>query len=375
MSVTDLNKQKISKDELKASLSLEQVLDYVNDFFGEGKKINPTTLIFKTVCHNHAGEGSHKLYYYDNTHLFKCYTECSDVGSFDIYELTLKVKKIQNNEEWSLPKAIYFVAKYFGYSTNDSLLNEEEVNSLKDWDYFKEIEAKENSENQINIKVYDDKILNNLPFVRILSWEKENIDKKSLKLFNIKYNPMNHSVIIPHYDIDNHLVGIRERTLLKVNEEYGKYKPAILGGFMYNHPLGLHLYGLNQNKDNISQWKQAIVFESEKSVLKYNNYFGKENNIAVACCGSSLSNYQANLLLALGVKEIVIAFDKQFKEKNDDEFKRWTKKLKSINDKYSHKALMSFMFDKNNDILGYKDSPIDNGIDNFMKLYERRIFL
>lgn len=27
----------------------------------------------------------------------------------------------------------------------------------------------------------------------------------------------------------------------------------------------------------------------EKSVLKYQSYFGIENNIAVACCGSNLS--------------------------------------------------------------------------------------
>ena len=39
---------------------------------------------------------SHKLYYYDNTKLFKCYTGgCSADGSdaFDIFELTRKVKR------------------------------------------------------------------------------------------------------------------------------------------------------------------------------------------------------------------------------------------------------------------------------------------
>ena len=46
----------------------------------------------RTICHNHLGEGSRKLYYYDNTKLFQCYTDCA--GSFDIYELICKVKTI-----------------------------------------------------------------------------------------------------------------------------------------------------------------------------------------------------------------------------------------------------------------------------------------
>ncbi|MGN1342929.1 MAG: hypothetical protein ACI4VL_07065 [Bacilli bacterium] len=38
--------------------------------------------------------------------------------------------------------------------------------------------------------------------------------------------------------------------------------------------------------------KKAIVFEGEKSTLLYRSYFGIENDITVACCGSSLSSYQ-----------------------------------------------------------------------------------
>ena len=48
--------------------------------------------------------------------------------------------------------------------------------------------------------------------------------------------------IIPHYDINNNLIGIRERTLIKENEVYGKYRPAYLNGKLYNHPLSFSLY-------------------------------------------------------------------------------------------------------------------------------------
>ena len=108
--------------------------------------------------------------------------------------------------------------------------------------------------------------------------------------------------------------------------------------------------------------------------MLYASLFGVENDISVAVCGSSLINYQVDLLLSLGVKEIVIAFDKQFEKSGDEEFKRWTKKLTDIHKKYSSKVQVSFIFDKTG-LLDYKSSPIDHGIDIFMKLFKERIIL
>lgn len=112
----------------------------------------------------------------------------------------------------------------------------------------------------------------------------------------------------------------------------------------------------------------------EKSCLKYASFFGLENDISVAVCGSSLITYQVDLLLSLGVKEIVVAFDKQFQTIGDDEWKRWTNKLKEIHKKYSSRVQISFLFDKN-ERLGYKDSPIDAGPDTFIELFNERIIL
>ena len=114
--------------------------------------------------------------------------------------------------------------------------------------------------------------------------------------------------------------------------------------------------------------------EGEKFCLTYASYFGMENDITVACCGSSLIWYQVELLLSLGVREIVIAFDKQFKEPGDAEWERWTKKLKDLHKKYGSYVQISFLFDKNS-YLNYKDSPIDQGPEIFMKLFKERIVL
>ena len=144
----------------------------------------------------------------------------------------------------------------------------------------------------------------------------------SITNHNICYNPSSQAIVIPHYDENGFLIGIRERTLIKENEIYGKYRPTYLNKQMYNHPLGFSLYNLNNSKNNIKILKKAIVFEGEKSPLLYESYFGRENDISVACCGSNLSSYQLKLLLDLGIEEVIIAFDKQFKTKGDLEFKR-----------------------------------------------------
>ena len=66
----------------------------------------------------------------------------------------------------------------------------------------------------------------------------------------------------------------------------------IICGKQYNHPLGMNLYNLNNSQNNIQTTNLAIVFESEKSCLKYQSFFGIDNDISVACCGSNISAYQ-----------------------------------------------------------------------------------
>ena len=141
---------------------------------------------------------------------------------------------------------------------------------------------------------------------------------------------------------------------------------------MYNHPLAFNLYNINNSKENIKKIRKVIVFEGEKSCLLYASYFGIDSDISVACCGSSLSTFQINTLLSLGIDEMIIAFDKQYQEIGDEEFKSWIKKLKQISQKVRKFTQVSFIFDTEK-ILGYKDSPIDNGKDKFLYLLSNRL--
>lgn len=357
-----------NKDEIKNSLTTEQVEQFVADLGGEPLPSH-NGLICRTICH---GGDSHKLYYYSQSRLFKCFTQCQD-SSFDIFDLTMRVKK-RENPSFTFADAIRYVAHYFGISDENPY--DFESFQLKDWEIFDKMKIEALDIQKLsNLPIYDDKVLKHLPTPVIEPWLREGISKETMRDAGIRYDPVTDSIIIPHFDINGNLIGIRKRTLIKEEEKYGKYIPAVLNGKMYNHPLSFNLYNLNCSKDNIISTGTVIVFESEKSTLMYKTYFGKENDISVACCGSNLVVHQAELLKKLGVKEIIIAFDKQWQTVGDEEYKRWTKKLEEIHHKYYKDFLISFIFDKDNKYLGYKDSPIDKGGEVFLELFKERIYL
>ncbi len=359
---------KYDKNTLKEKLTIEEVFDFVSELGGEPIMGNEL-FTARTICH---GGDSHKLYYYANTHLFHCYTGCGD-ASFDIYDLVLKVNKIAGFQNFTLSRAIAFVAKYFGY-TSETFNFEDEQETIEDWKIINNFKRnKEKSQPKIiELKVYDDKILKYLPHPHIIPWEKEDIKFDIMQSRGICYDPLNEGIVIPHYDINGNLIGIRERTLIQENEIYGKYRPAIINGKMYNHPLSFNIYNLNNSKKNIKKLQKAIIFESEKSCLKYASYFGVENDITGAVCGSNLLNYQFLLLYNLGVKEIIIAFDRQYQKIGDEEYQIWINKLKKISQKYRNFCNINFIFDTKN-LLNYKDAPIDKGKEIFLQLLQERL--
>ena len=359
---------KFNKDELKNSLTIDQVEDLLVELGGEPRRYKDA-LMAKTICH---GGNSHKLYYYPNTHLFKCYTQCDD--TFDVFELIIKTRALKG-EEWSLYNAMSFVADFFSINFEEDF--SELRSDLQDWNYFNK-RAKEKLslgyENNSVLPNLDTKILAHFPRPRLIPWEKEGITKEICDARNICYDPIFDGIVIPHYDINGRLVGIRERTLVKEYENGGKYRPAIINKQMYNHPLSLNLYNINNAAAAARVMKKVIVFESEKSCLKFATYFGTENDISVACCGSNVSSFQIQLLLSLGIQELIIALDRQYQQITGDEHKVWAKKMYALHDKIGKFVQISYIFDKNY-ILEYKASPIDQGKDTFLELYNKRIFI
>jgi hypothetical protein len=188
-----------------------------------------------------------------------------------------------------------------------------------------------------------------------------------MKDFNIRYSIDENKIIIPHYDINNNLIGIRCRPLNEKDLIIGKYMPVQIEGKIYSHPLGYNLYGLNIVKDNIKRVKMAIIGEGEKAVLQYNTMFGLNNNICVAACGSSISNYQIELLIKTGAEKILIAFDKE--GENWQERQSHYNKLLNYCKRFQNKVQMGFIWDTK-ELLKLKESPFDRGKEIFLTLYK-----
>ena len=363
------------KVEIREQLTIDNVFELLVEFGGD-PEWTPFGIVSSTICHNVPGEGSRKLYYYENSGLFQCYTGCG--GSFDIFELVIKVADIQFNKKYELNDAVRYVAYKFGisgtYEDNaDEVYNAEDWKALGNYDRIQEIELKELT---VELKEYEDDILDRFNYrVNIEPWLKEDISQEAMNHARIGYFPGSHQITIPHYDSSNRFIGLRGRTLIEEDaERFGKYRPMKIGEQWYNHPLGMNLYNLNNSKAQIRTIQKAIIFESEKSCLKYQSYFGIENDISVACCGSSVSAYQIQMLIDAGAKEIIIAFDRQFKQTGDDEHKKLVKNFMKLHGRYKNEVLISFIMDKKM-ITGYKDSPVDCGKEKFIQLFKERVVL
>ena len=126
-------------------------------------------------------------------------------------------------------------------------------------------------------------------------------------------------------------------------------------------------------EENIKKYKKCIVFESEKSSIKYESlYPGK--NISVSICGSSFSNQQKKMLLNLGVEEIVLCLDRQYENENSEEGRNWKNKIIKNLKNLTDYCQCSLTWDTDeNRLLEYKDAPIDRGREIFETLLKNRI--
>lgn len=363
----------INAEELKKKITIDQVYDLLSYLKAE-PELKDNIIISKTICHHREDEldnANRKLYYYqnDDVGIFHCYTACSP-SSFDIFQLMIKIKKHNEGVEWTVIDAARFLNDFFNLNFEEQ--HDDKKEQLEDWNYFERWSKEEKKYRKtVEFNNYSKDILANFPRPRILNWEREGITKEICDIKGICYDPKNDGIIIPHYDINGNLIGIRERTLIKEEENNGKYRPAYINNKLWNHPLGFNLYNLNFSKDNIKTFQTAIVFESEKSCLQYASYFGAGADITCAICGSNFSDYQYSLLRSLDIKEIVIALDKQYQVDSGEEWARWTKKFIDINHKFGKYNNFSFIVDREG-LLDYKDSPTDKGAGTFIKLYNLR---
>lgn len=314
-------------------------------------------IIFPTICHNpHSEEASMKLYYYKNTHIFTCFTECGNMNIFQFLRHYYQTRGI--SYDWY--EDIYSVI------VNCSVLKEFE--GLVD----NRVSYKERFAGRVQRELpeFPKGVLDVFTKFYPTEWLNDGISKEAMDKFNILYSISQNKIIIPHYDLNGRLIGIRGRALNEYEvENYGKYMPVKLENTWYKHPLSLNLYGIDQNLQNIKENGICFLFESEKSVLQMESF--TRPNCGLAVCGSAFNKYQLNLLMKhCRPKEIVICFDNEEKPNSSNYFD----KLWGIGKKYSNYCNFSFIYDRKN-LTNEKDSPTDKGEEVFEELLKRRIYV
>lgn len=344
----------IDYEQIIEDLSIERVKDILNKLEIPYRETN-SYLLMPTYCHhNKSEEASWKLYYYFNTHVFMCYSECQGMSIFKFLRNYYEVQGIDYNWYTDIYQLIVGDAKPEG------IVVPKYRSRRNDYERRKEVQLPRYNEGVLGC------------FIKRFppEWLSDGISKESMQRFNILFSISQNKIIIPHLSAhDGSLVGIRGRALNSNEiEQYGKYAPVWIEGKCYSHPLGMNLYGLWENKESIKKNGICYVFEAEKSVLQCDT-FG--NNNAVAVCGSQFNKYQLNLLLQLcSLREVVICFDREEIAGEDKYFN----KLYHICDKYKEYCQFSFVYDREG-LTNMKDSPSDHGKEVFEKLIERRVIV
>ena len=350
--------------ELKKDFTEQEVIKLLAILGSEEYKKSPdgTTLIFKTVCHH--GD-SYKLYYYINDKLFHCYTDCGD--SFDIYEL------VRRSKDCAFYEAVSFINEIFGLrGRRKEGFEKAEPNFTDDWEIFQKYHRLRRKKENPDYKIYSESLLDYYTKAYPIEWLNEGITKEAMDKFNIRFDIANNKIVIPHYDLNGNLIGIRGRALNQDEIDAGKkYMPCIINkNTILKHPIQFNLYGYYQNRSAISRAKKVVIFEAEKSVLKCEGFYGN-NNFTVAVCGNHISSYQRSMILNLGVKEVMIAFDRDYHEASKEEAYDYANKILNIAYTFCPYVTTYVLWDKEN-ILGYKDSPADKGQEVLEKLMKQK---
>ena len=189
---------------------------------------------------------------------------------------------------------------------------------------------------------------------KLAVWEAEGISKASLERFQVAYDSFSDRLVYPIRNVDGEIVNVGARTL----DPDWKQKKLRKYSYMFSWDGGMNtVFGLAENRDEILRKKEVILFEGAKSVMIADSW-------GIRNCGalltSHLSQFQLKILAKLSVR-VVFALDKEVVIRDDPniaKLKRYT--------------TCEYIWDRDN-LLDEKDSPVDKGVDTFMRLYEGRL--
>lgn len=362
---------RLDKDKIKSNLTEDDVIEILESLGAQNHRYDiNNNLIFNTVCHN-IRNGNEKLYYYPEGKSFHCYTDCGD--SFDIFDLVRRNKGL-HGEDLSFYGAVKYVADITGYyvsSKRQKGFGKRDF-LIDDWDFIDGYDIRETQKVEYQavstgyLKCFDD--------LYHQDWVDDGISVEVMKMNNIKYNTLEHQIVIPHYHgRTDELIGIRGRNLMPEPLGRGqKYMPIYIQGNSFAHSLGGNLYGLSRNRETISTLRKVMIVESEKGVLQCETMYG-DSNFTVATCSSNISNVQRDMLLECDIDEVILGFDKDFPI-DSEEYEQKMKTICKLAQKFAPYVKV-YVIEDVYDLLEIHDSPTDKGKEVLEALMKDKIEL
>jgi DNA primase len=191
----------------------------------------------------------------------------------------------------------------------------------------------------------------------IVEWLDEGIAQDVLDKYDVRYNKRDNRIVYPIRDNDGNIISVKGRTL---DPDFKDKKGFASRKYAYYTSIGTtyFFFGYYENREEIEKQNTIIIFEGEKSVMKLES-FGMYN--CVASLTDALTEEQVDALIKSSCRDVVIAWDKGVLTTH---IKTQVKRLKKYKNVYYLKDTQQ--------LLKEKDSPIDQGIEVFMHLYDNK---
>ena len=329
---------------------------------------------YNTICHNING-GGYNLAFNKETRSFCCFSECS--CSYSLLSLIKKCRELLG-EPCSTYQSLKWLCNELGIEFNFKEEVKQVNTNIYKWQNSL-LKYTKNKNKNIELRVYNKKILNYFPKIYHTDWIDYGISEEVLDKYNIGWYNYKQQITIPCYRQNGDLIGIRVRNM---NPEIDiKYIPLqLLDGTEFNFPTNEVFYGENFNWTNVQRTKSVILVESEKTVMKYESWYGAKNNICLGLYGSVLSNAKLKKLLSWNCETFYICLDSDFESieySNNDgkitSYEKFEKKVMNIYNKLKPYAKSVYVIYNN---LGfencYKYSITDYTREQFEKIWNNK---
>ena len=356
---------KIDVKKLKKSLSLAHHKQIMQALGIPSYSENSTQIVYYTGDKNvDSYKGSPKLYFYKDTSI---YVGMTAGRSYDIISLT-QTRLSLLKQPCSFLDACQFILDTTNINP-DSISRVKKEGHVYDWSNLERFIRVRKYGNQLS--EYNRNIIDTLPSLYPQAWIDEGISEETMDKYQIRYYERCNQTVIPCFDDEARLVGVRVRNWDKDRVEQAKYMPLVtLDGQCYKFNTNQVFYGINYNKPEIERTGKVIIVESEKAVMKLDTYMGR-HNIALGMYGSNLGIQRRNQLLKMGVNTVSYVVDNDFIGQDDTFFEQWQEKIQHFIKLWDGFCRVEIVWD-NLGLLGPKENATDRTKEVWEQLWENR---